>query len=71
LPRQAAVRQNVRVPKLGRLGRRPSPWGTAILLWNLWRRLPPKQRQQLMRQARKHGPRIAKQVYAARRKSRR
>ena len=44
--------------------------GTALLLLDLWRRIPPTQRKQLMAQARKHGPRIAMQVFSASRKSR-
>jgi hypothetical protein len=44
--------------------------GTALLLYDLWRRIPAKQRRQLLAQARKHGPRIAMQVYSASRKTR-
>jgi hypothetical protein len=44
--------------------------GTALLLFDLWRRIPPTQRRKLIAQARKHGPRIAMQVYSASRKSR-
>jgi hypothetical protein len=43
---------------------------TVLLLWDLWRRLPPKYRKKLLAQARKHGPRLAKQAIKAR-KSRR
>jgi hypothetical protein len=58
--------------KLGRLvGRRTGVWGTALALWKLWQRIPPKHRKRLLRQARKHGPRLAKQAYQARRKPRR
>jgi len=53
------------------LGRRTGVWGTAIALWKLWNRIPPKHRKRLLQQARKHGPRIAKQAYRARRKTRR
>ena len=53
------------------LGRRVGPWGTALALWEIWKRIPPKHRKRLLRQARKHGPRLAKQVYKARRGSRR
>jgi hypothetical protein len=58
------------MPKL-RLGRRAGPWGTALALWELWRRIPPKQRQRILKQARKHGPRLAKQAVKARRNRRR
>jgi hypothetical protein len=45
--------------------------GTVALVWNLWRRLPPKQRRQIAGMARKHGPRLVKGAYRARRKTRR
>ncbi|HZO98268.1 MAG TPA: hypothetical protein VFB42_12940 [Gaiellaceae bacterium] len=59
------------MPKFGRrLGRRAGAWGTALAVWDLWKRIPPKHRRRLLRQARKHGPRLVKTVYAARRKRR-
>lgn len=55
--------------KLGRvLGRRVGPWGTAFAVYDIWKRIPPKHRKKLIAQARKHGPRLAKQALAARRK---
>jgi hypothetical protein len=36
-------------------------------LYDVWRRLPPAQRRWVMKQARAHGPRLAKQALAARR----
>jgi len=45
------------VPRLGKL--RPGPVGIAITLYDVWRRLPPKQRKQVLRLARKHGPKAA------------
>jgi hypothetical protein len=39
----------------------------ALTLVDLWRRLPPRQRRWVFKQARKHGPRVAKQVMAAQR----
>jgi hypothetical protein len=44
--------------------------GVALTAWDLWRRLPPKQRQLLLAQAKLHGPRLAKKAYAASRKPR-
>jgi hypothetical protein len=35
-------------------------------MWDLWRRLPPKQRKQIMNLARKHGPKVAARVMQAR-----
>jgi hypothetical protein len=45
---------------MARLGRlRPGPIGLAITLYDVWRRLPPKQRKQVLNLARKHGPKAA------------
>jgi hypothetical protein len=52
------------------LTRRAGPIGMALMLWDVWRRVPPRQRRWLFKQARKHGPRVAKQVIAARSKKR-
>jgi len=57
------------VPRL-RLTRRVGPVGTALMLWDLWRRLPPRQRKWVVKQARKHGPRVARQVVEAQRRRR-
>ena len=46
------------VPRLNPL-RRAGPLGLALTAYDIWRRLPPKQRQQVLKVARKHGPRIA------------
>jgi len=45
---------------------RYGPIGIALTAWDLWRRLPPKQRKQVLDLARKHGPRVAAQVMKAR-----
>ena len=37
--------------------------GAALTAWDLWRRIPPKQRKILLAQARAHGPRLAKKTY--------
>jgi hypothetical protein len=49
------------------LTRRLGPIGAALTAWDLWRRLPPKQRRWVVKQARKHGPRLARQAMAAQR----
>ena len=46
--------------------RRLGPLGLALTAWDLWRRLPPKQRRQLINVARKHGPKVAARVMQAR-----
>lgn len=48
------------MPRIRRF--RPGAMGVALALWDVWRRLPPKQRRQLMHLARQHGPTVAKHV---------
>jgi hypothetical protein len=52
------------MPRLG-FTRRLGPVGTALMLWDVWRRLPPRQRRWVVTQARTHGPRIVKQAMDA------
>jgi hypothetical protein len=58
-----------RMPRMVGLG----PAGLALSAWRLWRRLPPKQRRRLMKQMRKHGPKVAAKTikYAAKRRAKR
>ena len=54
---------------MARAGRfRPAPIAVALTLYDVWRRLPPKQRRQLLGLARKHGPTVARRVVQARRR---
>ena len=53
------------MPRLGKL--RPGPVGLAITLYDVWRRLPPKQRKQVLSLARKHGPKAAAKLLELRR----
>lgn len=53
------------MPRLTRLGRRAGPVGIALTAWDLWRRLPPRQRKQVLNLARKHGPKVAARVLQA------
>ena len=39
--------------------RKLGPVGIALTTWDLWRRLPPEYRRQVMAVATKHGPRVA------------
>jgi hypothetical protein len=48
-----------------RLSRRLGPVGVALTAWDIWRRLPPKQRKQVLNVARKHGPKVAAKVLQA------
>ena len=56
------------MPKIGRA--RTGAFGAALTAWDLWRRIPPQHRKRLLQQARKHGPRLAKQAVEASRKRR-
>ena len=48
-----------------RLRPRVGPIGIALTAWDIWRRLPPRQRKQILNIARKHGPRVAARVLRA------
>lgn len=48
-----------------RLTRRLGPVGVALTAWDIWRRLPPRQRKQILNVARKHGPKVASRVLQA------
>jgi hypothetical protein len=59
------------VPRLTRLlTRRAGPLGLALTAWDIWRRIPPRQRKMILKQARKHGPTIAKRAVEYRRRGR-
>jgi hypothetical protein len=42
-----------------RLGSRAGPVGIALTAWDIWRRLPPRQRKQVLDLARAYGPKVA------------
>jgi len=45
---------------MARLGKlRPGPIGVAIAMYDVWRRLSPRQRKLALKLARKHGPKAA------------
>jgi len=50
------------VPRVFRAG----PIGIAITAWDIWRRLPPRQRKLMIDVARKQGPKIAAAALQAR-----
>jgi hypothetical protein len=39
--------------------RRAGPVGLALTAWDIWRRIPKHHRRTIVRQARKHGPKVA------------
>jgi hypothetical protein len=48
-----------------KLTRRAGAMGMALTAWDIWRRLPPRQRRWVYKQVRLHGVRVAKQAYTA------
>jgi hypothetical protein len=58
------------VPRMTRLGSRAGPIGLALTAWDIWRRLPPKQRKQVLDLARTYGPRVATRAMQATAKNR-
>jgi len=52
------------------LTRRYGPVGLALTAWDIWRRLPPRQRKQIVKIARTHGPKVAARVMQARSRAR-
>jgi hypothetical protein len=52
-----------------RLRPRIGPLGIALTLWDVYRRLPPKQRKQLIALARRHGPTAAAKLMQLKRAS--
>ncbi len=48
---------------MARLGKfRPGPIGVAIAMFDVWRRLSPRQRKLALKLAKKHGPNAAKKL---------
>ena len=39
--------------------------GLAMTMWDVWKRIPPQHRKRLIKQARKHGPKLAARVVQA------
>jgi hypothetical protein len=58
------------VPPLRRLLRR-DPVALALAAYQIWRRLPSKQRKQALKLARKHGPKLAAKAIKAKTKPKR
>jgi hypothetical protein len=50
---------------------RPGPLALTVALWDIWKRLTPKQRRQLMAMARRHGPTVMARATELRRRRRR
>ena len=47
------------MPRFSRLiTRRAGPIGVMLTAWDIWRRIPKKQRRAILKQARKHGPTV-------------
>jgi hypothetical protein len=50
------------------LTRRAGPVGIALTAYDIWRRIPKRQRKQIVAATRKHGPRVASQLIQRRRR---
>ena len=53
-----------------RVFRRAGPLGLALTAWDIWRRIPKQHRRTIVRQARKHGPKVASKLMQQRRRPR-
>jgi hypothetical protein len=51
--------------------RRAGPIGIALTAWDIWRRIPKQHRRTIVRQARKHGPRVASKLMQQQQRRRR
>jgi hypothetical protein len=51
-----------------RVLRRTGTLGLALTAWDVWRRIPKHHRRTIMRQARKHGPKVAAKLMEQRRR---
>src|SRR6516225_7584962 len=60
-PRWAPPRRIVGMARGLGTGRRIGMIGLALSAWDIWMRIPPRQRRQLVEQARRHGPRLARE----------
>jgi hypothetical protein len=51
--------------RVARLKPKIGPIGVALTAWDIWHRLSPRQRKQVLNIARKHGPAVAARVLRA------
>jgi hypothetical protein len=54
--------------RLRLLTRRAGPVGIALTAYDIWRRIPKRQRKQIIAATRKHGPRVASHLMQRRRR---
>jgi hypothetical protein len=50
---------------MARIKRGAGTLGLAMTIWDVWKRIPPQHRKRLIKQARKHGPKIAQRIVQA------
>jgi hypothetical protein len=55
------------MPRISRLLRR-DPIAIAMTAYQIWRRLPPRQRKQALKLVRKHGPKLAAKAMNAKKR---
>jgi hypothetical protein len=51
------------MPRVSLFSGRLGPVGLALTIYDIYRRLPPKQRRRLLDLTRKHGPTVARAAY--------
>ena len=56
---------------MARLRPRIGPVGLALTVWDVYRRLPPRQQKMVRELARQHGPKVAARVLQMRRNTKR
>jgi hypothetical protein len=61
----AGTGRTTSIRRMPKLSRRAGTFGLALTLWDVWKRIPPKHRKQIMKQARKHGPKLAARAMQA------
>ncbi len=61
----AATGRTTSIRRMPKLTRRAGTFGLALTLWDVWKRIPPQHRKRLMKQARKHGPKLAARAMQA------
>jgi hypothetical protein len=54
-----ATARSTSIQPMPRLTRRAGTIGLALTIWDVWQRIPPRHRKQIVKHARKHGPKLA------------
>ena len=66
-----ATARSTSIQPMPRLTRRAGTIGLALTIWDVWQRIPPRHRKQIVKHARKHGPRLAARLVQSQSRRRR